>query len=179
MWRNHAVVGFSLMLLVYLSPPAAAQQATSFAELGSRLRPGDKVILTDSLGTISKGTISDISPSSVRMEVKGTKVEWRDNDVRRLDKGRRDPWWDWALIGGGIGAVSGYAVAQVSNNSSYSGIWAPWGAGIGAATGAVIDLSRRKFDTVFQGPTRSTDNRIRFAPVLRKDSKGAALSFSF
>jgi hypothetical protein len=179
MWRNYAVVGFSLMLLGYLSPEATAQQATSFEELRSLVRPGDKVALTDSLGKITKGAIADISLSSLRMDVKGATVEWRENDVRRLDKGRRDPWWDWALIGGGIGAVSSYLLAEGSDNDSYKGIWIPWGAGIGAATGAIIDLSKRKFDTVFQAPTRSTDNRIRFAPILRKDATGAALSFSF
>jgi hypothetical protein len=179
MFRKFTVIGFVPILLLFLSSEATAQDVSTFAELQSLVRTNDKVVMTDTQGMKMKGAIIDISPSLLRIKVQGKTVEWREDEVRRVDKRRPDRWWDWAIIGAGIGAASAYFMAEISSNSDYKGIWVPWGAGIGAATGFSIDLAKHKSDTVFKAPTQTGDYRIRLSPILIKESKGATLSVSF
>ena len=117
MFRKYTVIGFVPMLLLFLSCEAAAQEVSTFAQLQSLVRTDDKVVMTDTQGVKIKGAVIDISPSLLRIKVQGKTEEWRQDEVRRVDKRRPDRWWDWAIIGAGIGAASAYFMAEISNNS--------------------------------------------------------------
>jgi hypothetical protein len=53
------------------------------------------------------------------------------------------------------------------------------GIGIGAAAGALIDYSLKKFDTVFAAPGSSYRGRVQLTPVVSRDQRGLRLSIPF
>jgi hypothetical protein len=177
-----AALGFlTLMPRFALAQPSAR----SFAELQSILKTGDEVQITDSSGKTIQGRIGNVSTSSLGLTVDGRRQDLLEATVREVKRRRPDLWWNGPLIGAAIGTVVGAVVKQQncgSTDCGEGGIVDPgfyvFGAGIGAGAGALVDLSIRRFDTVFAGPSPATV-RFNLAPVLSRDTKGLRLSVRF
>lgn len=175
------------LILVFASSAALGQDAArSFDELRGRLQIGDSVQVIDSGGKKLEGRIAGISALSLTLDAEKTHLELRENSVQAIRKRRHDPWWNGALIGGGIGAAAGWVAARGSCGSSdpecaaiARAAFVLPGLGIGAVAGALIDSSVRKYDTVFASSASSSRARFRLSPLVAHDKKGLQLSVSF
>jgi hypothetical protein len=177
----------ALSLLTLMPRLALAQQPVrSFAELQSILKIGDAVRVTDSSGKITQGRIGGVSMSSLSLVVDGRQQELPEAEIREVKRRRPDLWWNGALIGAAIGATVG-AVAKERNCGSTDcgegGLVDPgfyvFGAGIGAGAGALVDLSIRRFDTLYSSPSTASVRRFSLSPILSRDTKGVQLSVTF
>ncbi len=143
-------------------------------ELRTAVQTGDKVRIIDTDGILTQGEIVGLSVNSFRLKVGKTIREWQDAQIREIQKRRKDPWWNGALLGLAIGGGTGYAIGQSGcGRDSESCFYvpaalAPAGMAIGAVAGAFIDFSIKKYDVVF-----------RLKPIVGKGRNGAQLSFSF
>jgi hypothetical protein len=174
--------------LVFLTQGLAwgQEQAGSFQKLGQLLIPGDRVQLIDSGGNKIQGKVENISASSLALKRNKGRLILPEHSVWEIRKRRPDPWWNGALIGGGIGAAAGLIVVHRECGGSdpeCSAIAVPTlvlpGIGIGAAAGALIDFSVKKFDTVFRASGTSNLYSIRASPFMTRQQKGITLSLSF
>ena len=155
----------------------AQTPAATFDEAQARLRPGDRVIVTDTEQHTIKGRVEEISTSSLRMVVDARRHDLAPREVLRIERRSPDSLLNGALIGAAIGAAgflkyySENALCQ-SNCQFTSGALAM--VGIGAAAGAGLDALIARNETVFEQ---------RPAPQGLRDgshaSKGARLSISF
>ena len=180
----------SLVLASVLSPVTFAHAqapARSLEELQARLRTGDKIQVTDSMGKKTQGKFDGISGSSLRLIVDGTRQEFLEARISEITKRRPESRWDGVLIGLGIGLVAGTVnITSVCNNASerddcFSVGWAivlPIYAGAGAGSGALIDFAIKKHDTVF-APAGVSGYRFRLSPIFDKQRKGITLSVAF
>ena len=155
----------------------------SFDEVKKELSLGDTVRVTDDSGNIINGKVEELSSSSLKLKGKTT-VLFADS-IRQIQKKRRDSVWNGLLIGGGIGAASGLIIAnsQCRNDSECSAIanvaFVPAGLVIGLVTGALIDRSMTRYDTVFSGNVGSRQARFHISPIISQKQKGLVLSIAF
>lgn len=179
---------YGVLSLVALMPrlALAQQPAESFAVLGSILRIGDAVRVTDSSGKTTQGRITGVSTSSLSVTVDGREQILPETTIQKVTRRRPDPWWNGALIGAAVGAVVGAVVAKQncgSTDCGEGGLVTPGftliGAGIGAGAGALVDRFISRFDTVFAGPPPASVRSVRLSPVLSKGTKGLQLSVTF
>jgi len=179
---------YGALSLVTLVPRLAPAQepARSLAELQSMLTIGDDVRVTDSSGKTIQGRIAGVSMSSLSLAVDGRQQELPEAGIREVRRRRPDLWWNGLLIGAAIGAVVGAVVKERncgSTDCGEGGLVDPgfyvFGAGIGAGAGVLVDLSIRRFDTVFVRPPTASVRSLRLSPVLSKEAKGLELSVRF
>jgi hypothetical protein len=174
-------------LIALTSIPAWGQgPVRSFDELELKLHIGDTVQAIDDSGKKIQGRIADISASSLVLTVKTTRLVLPEKSIQTVKKLRHDPWWNGALIGGGIGAIAGLIITRTECGESdpeCSAIAGPAfilpGMGIGAVAGALLDKSVKKFDTVYSAPRSSTHRTVGLSPIISRNQKGLHLSVSF
>jgi hypothetical protein len=172
------LIYFSLGNLAWGQVPAR-----SFDELKKELQVGDSVQVTDDRGELSKGKVVEISSTSLLLKGRATALS--ANSILQVQKRRKDPWWNGTLMGGGIGAAGGLLLAGASchDDSECSAIamvaFVPAGAGIGMATGALIDRFVSKYDTVFTRHGLSSQRRLHVSPIISRKQKGLLLSIAF
>ena len=64
---------------------AAAQPASSFAELGARVNSGDTVIVTGGpQGWVTKGVIRSLSGDTLVLDAKGSRMSFAESEVQRF-----------------------------------------------------------------------------------------------
>jgi hypothetical protein len=173
-----------LLFVALLAYPASGQEpAHTIEDLGRILQVGDEIQVVDSSGTRIQGRFEGIEASSLLLNKKRVLPGISIQEVR---KRHHDLWWNGVLIGGGIGALTGWSIVRSHCGSDDSectavgtaAITLP-GIGIGAATGALIDFSIKKFDTVFAAQERSGKRSLMIAPMFIGREKGIRLSLSF
>jgi hypothetical protein len=132
---------------------AFAQTPTStFDEVNARLRPGDRVTVTDAQQRTISGRVEEISTSSPRMMVDAKRQDFALHDLLRIERRTSDSLLNGALIGAAIGGAlflkhySENALCQ-SNCQFTSGALGL--IGIGAAAGIGLDALMR-YATVFE-----------------------------
>jgi hypothetical protein len=177
-----------LVSLLYSALPAAAQTATTFAQLDAQhqLIPGDRLQIVDARGQKHTGTLRDLTPNLLTMRIDGDEWQIREADVRRIVQ--RNPGHAklyGAVLGAGAGLVlaASFASAYGENEGGHfcgacvvvagAGL-IPGGAGIGLGVGALIDQTNRR--TVFIAPRSPS---ITFAPALGKGSIGLSVTARF
>jgi hypothetical protein len=169
------------VLTLFVMTWAALAQAQGLPPLAE----GQQVRVTDAAGKVTTGKVIDVNTSALRIRSGGRTVAWQQSDLQQIEMRRRDHPLNGALYGAGAGLVAGLiATRHVCGNDGECAFYAnaaflPTGAGIGAAAGALIDFSIRKFDPVFRAPGTGSNYSLRVTPLLSKDVKGAALSFTF
>jgi hypothetical protein len=164
-------------LVVLASAPARAQAiATSFDELRPLLEPGRAVVVTDVNGRRTRGTVADVSPTSLVL----LGPDGRTYGANEVDAIRTTPDspWSGALWGAAVGA--GLATGDYLVDPSEPGNAAIFAAaiGLGAAIGAGIDALVNRHGRLLYAPPRRQP-RVRLAPVLSPDRRGALLSIDF
>jgi hypothetical protein len=182
-WRV-AIILAVISLLLAFALAAAQEPVKSFDQLNTRLKPGDKVWVTDAQGREVKGKIRSLSPDTLVMDADGTRT-FPGADVRLVVERRRDSLANGALIGFGVGGV-GMGLACLASIDDEDRGWCAavmlvYG-GIGTCIGVGIDaLIPGKKLVAYRAPVPGAHAapRVSIAPLLTPRAKGVALSFAF
>jgi hypothetical protein len=176
-----------MTLTLVLAPAAATAQepVTSFDQLNTRLKVGDKVWVTDAQGREVQGKIHSLSPDALTLEAR-TPLSFVPSDVRVIQERRPDSVKNGALIGMGAGMAVGIVSMFTLDfeGCSFGCVAAVLGyfGGIGAGAGALVDaMVPGKKQAVYRAPGAAGASSARFslAPVITPRHKGFAVSFSF
>lgn len=157
---NFAALGAGWLLVVCFPLEASAQRAArSFEELQVRVKIGDIVYVIDASGLETKGRIATLSDVSLALTLDGTRRDFVESTVKRIDWRRRDSARNGLLIGLGTGALLGFLVARTADSPSCprSGIECGQGALLGAVGGAfwggvggwITDALIRKRESIY------------------------------
>ena len=172
------------------------QPATSFGELQGFVKRGDTLSVTDANGRTTKGTLGELSASSLELLVAQRGPNDRTtivpqpqrspSDVREIQIVRDDPLWNGLLIGAAPGLGLLALCVSIANGCRYNeyggenffrdrfGVMAAVGAGVGL----LIDWARKEQVTVYQAPgVRSSAFRV--SPLLSKTAAGVQVSVGF
>jgi hypothetical protein len=180
---------------VYRSPwlESGAPPVRAFSQLGSQLRPGDWVVITDAQGKEIEGRIGALQPDAISLDGRGGGT-FAARDVLTVERFERDSLKNGTLIGlavgGGLGALTcpdTYAHPEQHPGSQPATVCAAAvaaSAGAFALIGAVYDASTKKNQRLVYGapelePRTAAPPRVSIAPVVTPRTKGVAVSFSF
>jgi len=180
------IMSVVISLTVWGLPMASAQQANSFEQLQVLVKPGDKVDVTGTDGTITKGKIESLTPSALRIATKTGIRDFSQKDALMIQQKRGDSLGNGAVIGAVSGAgFAGLALVAICSSEGCDGeggfvagsiaLYTGLGAGIGVGIDALI--SHRH--TIYKQPAQSMLRSIRVSPVISNTRKGAAMRFSF
>jgi len=135
---------------------SAQELAGSFEQLRVLVKPGDTVRVTDGAGEEVRGTITDISPSSLALRVGGTRRTFLETDIAAIHQRRNDSLANgakWGFVAGvALGVLGGVAIAREYEGSG-GGAFIPilglvYGS-IGAGAGAGFDAMHRSEQVIF------------------------------
>jgi hypothetical protein len=196
------VRGWTLQLfasLLVMTPVCARAQvvATSFSELEALVRPGDRIEVVDAAGRKTKGTIGELSASTLELLVRKQAPDGRDRlvpqahlaegDVRQIRLERRDSLLNGTLIGfapgGAIGVLilfvgAGCDCYTIESRAGIAMMTMLFAGGIGAGIGAVIDASMIDRTTVYYAPS-ARGAGLHVQPLITKTAAGVQLGFRF
>lgn len=171
----------ALIAAVALCPATAQAQADSFMELQGALRRGEAIYLTDDTGHTTKGRVSDVTSSSLAMQVGNDTRVFTLERTRRIEHG--DSLANGIMLGVVAGAAAGYGWVSAECGppgfdpecAANAGIvLIPITAGIGAGVGALVDGVIRK--TLYQS---SRGSRVALVPVVSRDQRGMRVSIGW
>jgi hypothetical protein len=166
-------------LILTLTPPIASAQvvASTFDQLRSGVKPGERIFVIDTTGVQTDGTLKALSPEVLTIALKGHgERRFTRDDVIAVRRLGHDPVWNGAAIG--AGATSAFVLVSVGLQCGREcGKYLPealvgaavWGAGIGALIDACILTPQ---DVYRRGPAV----QVRVAPQLGRDRVGAAVT---
>jgi hypothetical protein len=193
------VLHMSVSLLVLAPVNASAQVvSTSFEQLQALVKPGDTVDITDTTGRRTRGTLGELSASSLELLARKTGADGGENlvrdrqlferDVQQIQLVRRDSLWNGTLIGFAPGAAIGMFILFVGAGCDCYTVEsrAPialstmlFAGGIGALIGGTVDASIVKRTTVYFRLPDSRSVDLRISPVLSKSATGVKIGLRF
>jgi len=182
--RSIPVRALVLVASVLLPAPCAAQEPVrEFAQLDTRLKPGDTVWVTDARGREVKGRIVSIRSDELALESDAA-IAFPAGSVRLVREREDDSVWKGTIIGGAVGAALGLSFGGFSGSWRWSdaAAGAVMFGGIFAGVGLAVDaLIPGKKIVVYRGPAAAARPSAHFAvaPVVTPRAKGAAVSFAF
>ena len=168
-----------LLLTAAATPPANAQTASSFEQLGLLVRSGDRVTVTDSAGREQTGSIIDLSRTMLTLRIDGARHDFRPTSVSTIRQWRSDSLKQGALIGLAAGAVTAaaffvpYPESSGSVTAVFVGLFAAAGTGVGVGIDALIPTRQ----VIFRSPTAA--RRVTVAPILTSNRQGVGVSIGF
>jgi hypothetical protein len=158
----------------------------SFDDLRTHVEPGASVLVTDTSGKVTAGTIEDVSPSSLTLLVDGVRRELQETQVKQITHRHGSQAKRGALIGLGTGVGAGLAFVGIAGGCNQdpecSGTMFAavlYTAALGTAAGTAIGWSIRKSDVIFLAPLVPESARLTLSPIASKTRRGVALSISF
>jgi hypothetical protein len=186
------VVEILTAAIVLIAPALAVAQepVTSFEQLRMRLKPGDRVWVTDAKGREVEGRIQRVWADALTVDTDPS-TTFPARDVSLIREARPDSLWNGTLIGlgvgGGLASAWCLAAAAADSPSVSAGVECAEGfivfGGLGTLLGLVIDAAAPgKGLVVYRAPGASGapgHARLSIAPVITPRTKGVALSFSF
>jgi hypothetical protein len=166
--------------------PVSAQQVSSFEQLQLLVKPGDKIEVFGTDGLSKKGRIESLTPTTLRLSIKGGIRDYAQKDALLIKQKRSDSLANGAIIGGVAGGgIGGGVIAAYCSGGYCSGdteaivagtlIYA----GIGVAIGVGVDALFKHRQTIYKLPEQTALKSIRVAPLLTDGRKGAMLRVSF
>jgi hypothetical protein len=181
---TRAAVILALALLALPALAAAQEPVRDFAQLNTRLRPGDTIWVTDAQGREVKGRILSLGAEELTLEGRGDRT-FRAPDVTAITVRRSDSLGNGALIGlavGGLGTGLACLATAEGQDKEWCVLVAAVYGGIGSAIGVGIDaLIPGKKLVAYRAPAGGgpPQARLSIAPVITPRAKGVALSFAF
>jgi hypothetical protein len=171
----------STALLLLMTASAGAQElASTFDQLRVLVGPGDTLTVTQTSGSRVRGKLSQLSPSSLVLNVSGTLREFQSTEVDRIEKRGADSLNNGALtgmaIGGGLAAVA-LGIGQSGFEPGWVAVAALVYGGIGAGIGAGVDALIEGPRIIYAGP-RVRKTTVSVSPILRGQRKGILFSFA-
>lgn len=184
-------------LAAVLSPQAVGAQVVSSSavpDLSKMLKPGEVLIVTNDKGERTTGRLSDLSSSSLRLQVPGKAPrgllvsdapvlpEQRQFDIgviTRID--RRDSLREGTLIGLAAGIGFAYVMFQscqeYEGDSCFNGLIGIAALGAGPAIGAAIDRGMRA--TIYRAPTDRVTASLGLSTGLQRKSANLSVKLAF
>ena len=179
-----AVVLAVISLLLAFALAAAQEPVREFSQLDTRLKPGDKVWVTDAQGREIKGRIVALGADVLTLDAGGSK-SFSAGDVRLVMERRHDSLASGALIGLGVGGL-GTGIACAASGDEGQDQWCLAAAivygGLGAAIGVGIDAmipGKKLVAYRAPGAPSAASARLSIAPVITPRAKGLAVAFRF
>lgn len=168
-------------LLALIAASAEAQQlAGSFDQLRVLVKLGDTLTITDGTGQRMRGRLTQLSASSLVLDVSGALRQFQESDVNTIEKRGSDSLKNGALIGMAVGGgIAGIGIAASVNSSDADAGMFVFGAlvyaGIGAAIGTGIDalIEGRR---VIYARSNSTRTTLNISPILHGGGRGVLMS---
>lgn len=164
------------VVLLSIAPAEAQELAGTFDQLRVLVKTGDTLTITAATGSRTQGRLSELTGSSIILNVSGAMRHFQSEDVDTVTKRGSDSLKNGALtgmaIGGGLAALA-IGISGVSGEDSgwvalaslvYGGI----GAGIGVGVDALIEGDRVIY-------AKSTSTTFNISPIVRGRSKGVLL----
>ena len=146
------------LLISVLTPSAFAQQMVSDWTAVQSLTPSDEIVITLKTDKEVKGKFLDAGAGEVSIERKGKRESVAKDTIAQVHLVKKKAAkGQWALIGAGVGAGTGFAIGHAKNSPPvddgeiYPFLGTVIGAGVGAAVGYVFGISRRKRRLIYQG----------------------------
>ena len=130
--------------------PVGCSHAAFTVTLRVLVKPGDTVRVVDGANEEVRGTITELSPSSLTLRVDGTRQTFLERDATAVYQRRNDSLANGArwgfVVGAALGVLGGVAIAR-EYESGGGGAFIPilglvYGS-IGAGAGAGIDAMHR------------------------------------
>jgi len=168
-------------LIALMTASAEAQQlAGSFDQLLVLVKPGDTLTITDGTGQRMQGTLTQLSASSLVLDVSGALRQFQESDVNTIEKRGPDSLRNGALIGMAVGAgILGVGIAASANSSEGDASLFAFGAlvyaGVGGAIGIGIDALIEGRRVIYAG-SNSTRTTLSISPVLHGGRRGVLMS---
>ena len=164
-------VGVFLLILGGALPSPAQD---TFADLNRKLDPGDTLIVNDTNGHRTRGSLVELTPSSLVLFTDGTRRTFGVSEVERVQR-RKNGVLLGLLIGAGCGAALGAIVYGLDeDNSAAAAVWSvAIGAGIGLGVDAVVVVPR----TVYRRPASAGLAPMPFDATAGGGGPGVRLSF--
>ncbi len=181
--RASRVVFFVLLLAPFATAGQAQELAGSFDQLRVLVKTGDKVRVTDSRGQDVRGSIADVSSSSLALTVGGTRRTLLEADIAAIHQRRNDSLANGArwgfVVGAGLGVLGGITIA--SEYDEGGAVFIPilglvYGA-MGAGAGAGIDAMHSSERAIYA--RRGAASKMSLRPILTADRKGVLASLAF
>ena len=186
--RQRILIGFGAAVALLPSSTGTQTAARSFDELQQVLKVGQVVVVTDETGSKSKGTVAEVSRSSLviltKQLVRGAAAREPDTCIGRrtfsetavTEIRQPDPWRNGALIGAGVGAglaLWDYLIdPSEPGNAAITAVAVGLGTAIGAGIDALIEGNR-----VFYAAVRQ--RRVTISTLPGKNRQGALVSVRF
>lgn len=160
MRRNVAILNILLAIALIYAPVAAARQSASSGEWETvkAVPQGAELLIKLKDGQSLRGKLTSVTDTALSITVKNRNTETVDrnrvSEVYHL-RGKAEKA-KYALIGAGVGAAVGGGIGASKNSREsddgeiYTVIGITLGAGIGALTGFLFGLGRRKRVLIYQ-----------------------------
>jgi len=169
------------VLVVMVATTAEAQElAGTFDQLRVLVKSGETLTVTDTAGARIRGKLSQLSSSSLVLNVSGTDREFQSTQVDRIEKRGPDSLKNGALtgfvIGGVLGGVAIAALTEASGSGSAGAavlgglIYGGVGAGIGVGVDALIEGQH----VIYAGS--GSPRTVTIAPVFSGGRKGVLMT---
>lgn len=142
----------SAVFAIPMMAPAPASAQNDFSSIATTVAVGDTVFVTDGTGNVTRGTLTNVTASALRLTVQGSGREWPSAAVYRLERrgdsvkdGARRGAIAGAITGAVLGAIAGATWANSGNGSTPLGgalglglVGTGLGVGIGVGLDALI-----------------------------------------
>ena len=184
-----AIILATAIALSAPAPCAAQEPVTSFAQLNTRLKPGDTAWITDGQGREIEGRIESIGPDALTLEAGAPRAfATRDVTAIRAPRHTATAIGAWSGLAAGTACGIGILAEYPETTTEEPGMaailvlgLAGLGAGAGGIVGWVIDAVRDSKREVYRAPAPAggTAARLSIAPVITPRARGAALSYAF
>jgi hypothetical protein len=177
------VVCLGLLLLLPGATCEAQELAGSFDQLRVLLKTGDRVRVTDTTGQEVRGSIADLSSSSLALQVAGSRRTFLEGDIAAIHQRRNDSLangakWGFA-VGAGLGVLGGIAIVSEYGDGGAALIpilGLVYGA-IGSGAGAGIDAMNRGEQAIYA--RRGAPSKVALRPIVTAGRKGLLASIAF
>jgi len=172
-----------IVLLPALS--AAQTVVTSFDRIGTRLRVGDEIRVTDAQGQTVRGRVAAVESTALVVYAGGKRLELREDNINQVRQYYRDSGWDGAAYGAlvGAGGLLGAVYAgdpEMATDPEGSPALIVLGASGGALVCYIIDRLHWGQRTVYlRPPAGGARPALSVVPVMTSRTKAVALSYSF
>ena len=179
----------TIFVIIAIFAPAIAnaqESVASFDQLGTQLKPGDTIWVTDAQGREVKGKIQSLSPDALTLDANGPRT-FAPRDVSIIRDRQRDSLKNGTLIGLGIGGglAAAWCIGAVAAEEN-PGVECAEGlvvfGGLGTLLGLGIDAAiPGRMRVVYRAPGSGGAASARFsiAPFVTSRTKGVALAVTF
>lgn len=176
-------VAFIVPLLSSLATAGQAQElAGSFEQLRVLVKTGDTVRVTDSRGQQLRGSIAELSSSSLALQIADSRRTFLESDIAAIHQRRNDSLANGAkwgfVVGVGLGVLGGIAIVSEYDDGGAALIpilGLVYGA-IGAGAGAGVDAMYRSEQAIYA--PRAAPSKVTLRPILTPTGRGLLASFT-